>query len=176
MAGPSGRGLPACSVGVVPTIFCLDFAFAFVLHAFGVRMLARQDAFCAGTKQPGLIFASSAVSGVGSAILLYPFDLVRQMTVPSAHSSFAASTIPYMCVYMGCYFSIRDERASNLQKLGIATGSSSLAAAVELPFDRAKMANAGNMRNAIGTTALRIPLASLLLVSYDHVLLSLNKQ
>ena len=51
-----------------------------------------------------------------------------------------------------------------------------LAAAVELPFDRAKMAIAGNMRNAIGTTALRIPLASLLLVSYDHVLLSLNKQ
>lgn len=157
-------------------IFCLDFAFAFALHALGVRAADRRLAFTEQGRHIGWIFGSSAAAGLGSATLLYPFDIVRQTTVPSGarYGSFAVSTIPYMAVYMGCYFALRDERAPIARKLAIAAGASTLAAAAELPFDRAKLAISGSARMALLTTGLRIPLASLLLVSYDHVLLSVK--
>ena len=152
----------------------MDFAFAFALHALGVRALGQREAFTVGGRHIGWIFSSSTAAGLGSAAMLYPFDIVRQTTVPSGarYGSFAVSTIPYMAIYMGCYFSLRDEHSPMGQKLAIAAGASTLAAAVEMPFDRAKLAISGSARMALITTGLRIPLASLLLVSYDHVLLS----
>ena len=153
-------------------MFCLDFAFAFALHAIATRALKKQEYFLSDGRNVGWIFCSSVASGFGSACLLYPFDIVRQTVVPGSHTSFAFSTVPYMGVYMGLYFTLRDEKASNLQKLALAAGSSTAAAAAELPFDKAKLAISGSTRMAMITTGLRIPLASLLLVSYDHMLLS----
>ena len=38
-----------------------------------------------------------------AAAVLYPFDIVRQMTVAKGVSSFALSTIPFFSVYIGTY-------------------------------------------------------------------------
>ena len=115
-------------------------------------------------------FGLGAVAGVGSAIALYPFDIVRMSVLQKGKSHFAFSTIPYMSIYLGTYFTLRDERGSFLENFALANVSAGLGAAAEIPFDQAKLNISGSTRMAIVTTALRIPLAALLLVSYDQIL------
>ena len=103
-------------------------------------------------------FGLGAVAGVGSAIALYPFDIVRMSVLQKGKSHFAFSTIPYMSIYLGTYFTLRDERGSFLENFALANVSAGLGAAAEIPFDQAKLNISGSTRMAI------------VLVSYDQIL------
>ena len=123
-------------------MFCLDFACAFAVHG----LLASR--FSDRTQcEPAFAFGSGALAGGVAAVLLYPFDVVRMSTVARGTSHFALSTIPFMSVYLGVYFSQPrlERRAKPLRvKAGWALASTAAAAAAELPFDRAKIAMAGD--------------------------------
>jgi hypothetical protein len=182
-------------------MFCLDFALAFISHAtlcrfIGVRLSeapsektnpkgikALGQAHCndsnAGqrtriilSEKPYYAFGLGAVAGSAAAVGLYPFDIVRAMSVAKNQSSFAFSTIPFMTVYLGLYFS-RDRLAgeSPSTKFSNALLASCAAALCELPFDHAKVNISGGSRwTAAAATALRVPLAAALLVAYDRIL------
>ena len=160
-------------------MFCLDFAFAFIVHGMIVKWSQSEGRFMThsatstpATSTPGVAwtFGLGAVSGVGSAIALYPFDIVRMSVLEKGKSHFAFSTVPYMSIYLGTYFTLRNERGTFLEKFALANVSAGLGAVAELPFDQAKLNISGSTRMAIVTSALRIPLAALLLVSYDQIL------
>jgi hypothetical protein len=159
-------------------MFCLDFAFAFIVHGMIVKWSQSEGRFMthSATSTPGVTpgvawtFGLGAVSGVGSAIALYPFDIVRMSVLEKGKSHFAFSTVPYMSIYLGTYFTLRNERGTFLEKFALANVSAGLGAVAELPFDQAKLNISGSTRMAIVTSALRIPLAALLLVSYDQIL------
>merc|ERR1740117_689861 len=94
-------------------------------------------------------------------------------TVPTGTSHFAASTVPFMSVYLGVYFAARPHHDGSLRSnAGCALASTAAAAAVELPFDRAKIAITGSVRSAALTSALRVPLGAAPLLAYDQVLSS----
>ena len=177
-------------------MFCLDFAFAFAAHMAMVRWTCTEEIFSTdrltldGTNAPPshssvgektatnrsripVVFGIGAVAGATSALLLYPFDLVRQFALKGEpRSHFAYSTIPFMCVYTGTYFWWRKPQAKFSEKLAWAAVATTTATIAELPFDHTKIAvNAGSVRLAVITSGLRIPLASLLLVAYDQILL-----
>ena len=166
-------------------MFCLDFAFAFFIHGIIVKYTHNEHRFLTNLKQspPPSSFPSTSVgpriawtyglgglSGLGAAIALYPFDIVRMSVIEKGKSHFAFSSIPYMSVYLGTYFIIRDEKWTFLEKFGFANVAAGLGAVAELPFDQAKVAISGSTRMAVITTGMRIPLAALLLVSYDQIL------
>lgn len=149
-------------------MFCLDFGCAFVVHHLLASRLSDRTQ-CA----PAFTFGSGALAGGVAAVVLYPFDIVRMTTVAAGTSHFAASTIPFMSVYLGVYFLQPrvERRAKPLQhKAGWALAATSAAAAVELPFDRAKIAMAGSLRSAAAASALRVPLGAALLLAYDQIL------
>ena len=153
-------------------MFCLDFAFAFAAHLAMVRALGSEPDFARG-KPSAAVLTLGGLAGLASAGLLWPFDLVRMSTVPKGRSSFAFSTVPYMGVYLGTYFSVRRPEQSFAEKILLAGGAATLGAAAELPFDAAKLSiNMGDKRMAAATTAMRVPLAALLLVSYDKIQMS----
>ena len=151
-------------------MFCLDYACAFFVHS----ILASR--FDDGTQcHPVFAFASGGFAGGVAAIALWPFDVVRQTTVAPGTSHFAFSSIPFMSVYLGIYFlQHREDRCAKPigEKAQIAVVATSAAAAAELPFDRAKIAIAGNLRSAALASALRVPLGAGLLLAYDQILSS----
>jgi hypothetical protein len=115
-------------------MFCLDFAAAFIIH---YQLAARFDP--STQSNPLFTFTSGALSGAAAAVALYPFDIVRQMTVAPGTSHFAFSTIPFMTAYLGIYMlQPQGERQQKpfKHKLAWALASTTAAAAVELPFDR----------------------------------------
>ena len=149
-------------------MFCLDFAAAFIVH---YQLASRFD--ISTQSSPLFTFTSGFLSGAASAVALYPVDIVRQMTVAPGTSHFAFSTIPFMTAYLGIYLlQPQKERQQKpfKDKLGWALASTTVAAAVEFPFDRAKHNMAGSFRTAALTNALRIPLGSLMLIAYDQML------
>ena len=146
-------------------MFCLDFAAAFIVH----YQLASRVAISTQS-EPLFAFSSAALSGATAAVALYPFDFVRQMNV-APH--FAFSTIPFMTAYLGIYLlQPHNERREKpfKDKLAWSLASTTVAAAAEFPFDRAKHNMAGGFRAAALTNALRIPLGSLMLIAYDQIL------
>ena len=92
-------------------MFCLDYALSFALysalHSCAVR---RKWPGVEDPRRPQLAFSAAAggFAGLGSALLLYPFDFVRQTSVAKGTSSFALSSIPFTAVYLGVYFCSRD--------------------------------------------------------------------
>ncbi len=149
-------------------MFCLDFAAAFIIH---YQLASRVDV--STQSAPMFAFTSGALSGVTAAVALYPFDIVRQMSVAPGTSHFAFSTIPFMTAYLGLYLlQPQNERRQKpfKEKLAWALASTTVAAAVEFPFDKAKHSMAGGMRAAALANGLRIPLGSLLLIAYDQIL------
>ena len=149
-------------------MFCLDFAAAFVVH---YQLASRLDPSLQAN--PVFAFGSAALSGAAAAVALYPFDIVRQMSVAPGTSHFALSTIPFMTAYLGLYMlQPQSERRQKplKSKLGWALASTTVAAAVEFPFDKAKHAMSGGLRSAALATALRVPLGSLMLIAYDQIL------
>mmetsp|Transcript_1590 Transcript_1590/g.3373 ORF Transcript_1590/g.3373 Transcript_1590/m.3373 type:complete len:159 (-) Transcript_1590:171-647(-) len=155
-------------------MFCLDYACAFFVH------YALASPWSEATQaHPAFTFGSGAVAGAAAAIALYPFDIVRQTTVAPGSSHFAFSTIPFMSAYLGIYFMqpYSERQAKPFKtKVGWALGATSVAAAVELPFDSAKISISGTLRSAALATALRVPLGSALLLAYDQILSSANKR
>jgi len=166
-------------VPVIPLLsqygmFCLDFAAAFIVH---YQLVSRVD--LSTQSRPLFTFASGAFAGAAAAVALYPFDIVRQLTVAPGTSHFAFSTIPFMTAYLGIYFlqpqSERQQQAFKT-KFGWALGATTVAAAVEFPFDKAKHSMAGSLRYAALANVLRIPLGSLMLIAYDQILSSGNSR
>ena len=150
-------------------MFCLDFAAAFVVHYnLASRVSESTQSNCMFT------FSSGALAGGLSAIVLYPFDFVRMSTVAPGTSHFAFGTVPFMSIYLGCYFlqPITDRQNKPLaNKVCWAMAATSLAAVVETPFDRAKISMVGgSLRTAAVASALRVPLGSALLLAYDQIL------
>jgi hypothetical protein len=148
------------------------------------------------TQPGGSHFIAGGISGLAAAVALYPFDFVR-MTTTKGGSHFAASTIPYMSMYIGenqtslaepsaktasyqmpgVYF-LNPGRANEIEsdepqpfssKVAWALGAASCASAIEFPFDRSKHQMLGSMRNAAFAAALRVPLGALLLIGYDQI-------
>ena len=149
-------------------MFCLDFAAAFIVH----YQLASRVAISTQS-EPLFAFSSAALSGATAAVALYPFDFVRQMNVAPGTSHFAFSTIPFMTAYLGIYLlQPHNERREKpfKDKLAWSLASTTVAAAAEFPFDRAKHNMAGGLRAAALTNAIRIPLGSLMLIAYDQIL------
>ena len=151
-------------------MFCLDFAAAFIVH---YQLASR---FGISTQSdPLFTFTSGALSGATAAVALYPFDIVRQMTVAPGTSHFAFSTIPFMTAYLGIYMmQPQSERRQKpfKNKLAWAVASTTVAAAVEFPFDRAKHSMAGSLRAAAFANAFRIPLGSLMLIACVMLLIN----
>lgn len=118
-------------------MFCLDYAVAFFAHCSVASNFSEST-----QSHPLFTFPAGALAGGIAAVALYPFDIVRQVAVSPGHSSFAFSTIPFMTAYLGVYFlqPHSERRRKPLQEKTLwALGSTSVAAAVELPFDRAKI-------------------------------------
>ena len=80
-------------------MFCLDYAISFVAH-YALASRCGDDT----ASNPLFTFTSGAVAGRIAAIVLYPFAIVRMTTVPAGTSHFAMSTVPFMSVYLGFYF------------------------------------------------------------------------
>jgi len=155
-------------------MFCLDFAAALLVH-YQLAMLVHPST----QSSPFFTFPSGAFSGLMAAVMLYPFDLVRQMTVAPGTSHFAHSTVPYMTVYLGLYLlqPQSDRQKKSLpEKLVWAVGATSVAAAVEFPLDQAKHKMAGSMRSAAMANAFRVPFGSLMLIAYDRALTTGNEK
>lgn len=152
-------------------MFCLDYAVAFFAHCT-IASNFSEDV----QAHPLFTFPVGAIAGGTAAVLLYPFDIVRQSTVAAGQSHFAFSTIPFMSAYLGIYFlqPRRERHAKSLQDKTVwAVGSCAAAAAVELPFDKAKIAMAGGtLRAAAVANGLRVPLGAALLLAYDQILSS----
>jgi hypothetical protein len=145
-------------------MFCLDFAAAFIVH---FQLASRFD--LSTQSHPLFTFSSGCLSGFTAAVALYPFDIVRQMTVAPGTSHFAFSTIPFMTAYLGIYMlqpQVERQQKPFKNKLAWAFASTSVAAAVEFPFDKAKHSMAGSLRAAALANAFRIPLGSLMLIAY----------
>ena len=155
-------------------MFCLDFAFAFFVHAACIKWSKSEEHLLQSFKSSKFLytFGFGSVAGVGSAVALYPFDIVRMTVLEKGNNHFAFSTIPYMTFYLGTYFALRKRSDTFSTKFAYATGASLGAAVVEFPFDKAKLSIAQTKNMALLTTGMRIPLAALLLVSYDQILLS----
>lgn len=124
---------------------------------------------------------------------LYPFDVVRQLTVPPGTSSFALSNIPFFAVLFSAHFSLRTimldrndtvnvdgdvgggrsrrpAPALDTRKVGQAALATALACLAEAPFDKAKREITGSSwRRLAQLTALRIPLGTCLLLAYDTI-------
>ncbi|ORY30661.1 hypothetical protein BCR33DRAFT_724200 [Rhizoclosmatium globosum] len=154
-------------------MFCLDFITSFAAHhvlvSFAPESIASDSRFQ---------YSAACLAGLTSAIVLYPFDLVRKATVPSNQTTFAMSTIPFATCYLGIYFVNRDAE-SVPSRVKWAVVSSVVGVAVELPFDAAKW---GMFRNAsrvttsaVMTTVLRVPLAVGLLLAYDQFGIGIRK-
>ncbi|KAJ1415195.1 hypothetical protein B484DRAFT_454615 [Ochromonadaceae sp. CCMP2298] len=170
MEGTCNRATEFCCP---PTMFCLDYGVAFWAHVAFCQYVTPSTEWDGSTAlSPLLTFSSGAFAGAVAATSLYPFDLVRQMTVQPGQSHFALSTIPFMTVYFGLYFMQPGNRleAPLSQRVAWGAGSTAIAALVELPFDHAKINMVGGLRNAAVTAAIRIPLGTFLLVGYDHIL------
>jgi hypothetical protein len=158
-----GDGIQKCQ-----QMFCLDFAAAFIIH---YQLASRVDV--STQSKPVFAFTSAALSGAAAAVALYPFDVVRQMSVAPGTSHFAFSTIPFMTAYLGIYLlQPHDERRQKpfKGKLAWSLAATTVAAAVEFPFDKAKHNMVGGFRAAALANALRIPLGSLMLIAYDQIL------
>ena len=159
-------------------MLCLDYGVAFFAHYHLSRFISddlpNDDVGGAETRNPHplLMFSSGALSGVFAAVVLYPIDLVRQSTVPKGHSHFSYSTIPFMTIYLGFYFSQPGNRRdkSLSEKLTWAVPATTAAALAELPFDKAKIAMIGSLRTAGAAALIRVPLGTALLLIYDHIL------
>ena len=160
-------------------MFCLDFALSFACFGFATSEAKRRG--YEPWDAPGGAYGLGALSGLFAATALYPFDLVRQIALddkaPVAASAairtkpqFAASAVPFSALYFGLYFQGRggdDAPAPIAQRVARAFGASGAALAVELPFDKAKLAIAGGARNAALFSLLRWPLSALLLVAFE---------
>jgi hypothetical protein len=150
-------------------MFCMDYVLSFAFHFAASKLLCRASS---GNDVPSslpLNLTIGAISGLFSACALYPFDFVRQMSVGPGASSFAYSSIPFTSLYLGFYFTVRDED-SIASRIGWATVSTSMGCVAEFPFDKAKHSMMqGNMRSAMLAAGLRIPLGAFLLVAYDQV-------
>ena len=150
-------------------MFCLDFATAFIAH-FAVASRVSDEL----QAHPLFSFPAGAAAGGVAAVLLYPFDIVRQTTVAPGSSHFAFSTIPFMSAYLGIYMlQPRAERQNKplSTRAAWAMGSTAVAAVVELPFDKAKInITGGTLRSAALANALRVPLGAALLLAYDQIL------
>jgi hypothetical protein len=149
----------------------MDYVLSFAFH-FGATKLFRCISPETNLSSPSALplnFAVGTLSGLLSACALYPFDFVRQMSVGPGVSSFAYSSIPFTTLYLGVYFSMRDEE-SIASRIGWAITSTSLGCVAEFPFDKAKHSMMqGNMRSAMLAAGVRVPLGSFLLVAYDQV-------
>ncbi|GBG29237.1 Hypothetical Protein FCC1311_054592 [Hondaea fermentalgiana] len=173
-------------------MFCLDYALAFAVHYVlcGSRPAAPDANTPAtpgsadltgatGEKSDGGVprwareTTAGAAAGLAAAVALYPFDVLRQSAVQRGTSSFAASTVPFMAVYLGIFFTaVPSERPAEFStKARTAVAAATAAAVVEFPLDKAKHAIAGGNRGmALATSAARIPLSAFLLLAYDHML------
>ena len=147
-------------------MFCLDYAVAFVAHC------SLSSWFSDATQaHPLFTFSAGAAAGGVAAVALYPFDIVRQTTVAPGTSHFAFSTIPFMSAYLGIYFMQSERKSKPLrERAAWALGATSAAAAVEFPFDNAKIAISGSVRSAAIANGLRVPLGAALLLAYDQIL------
>ena len=150
--------------GLSTEIFCLDFAVAFTSHYYLL------DGFQTFVHHPKPLhqFSLGALAGLSSALVIFPIDVVRHSTSPQ--KSFAWSSITFTSVYLGLYFSFRKETPAS--QLGWAALSSTLAVIAEYPLDYAKRNMFGHSSLAYLTNAMRIPLATALLFSYDQIILA----
>ena len=156
-------------------MFCLDYAIAFFSHSILCHLMLSPPPPSSTTKSINSFvhFPLGCAAGFSAACALFPFDIVRMTTVPSGVSHFAYSTIPFMSVYLGVYFTRDTNTRANepfINKICWATGATALAAGIELPFDKSKInISGGSMKSAATTTAMRIPLGALLLIAYDQI-------
>lgn len=156
-------------------MFCLDYAVAFCAH-YAIASNVSESTQC----HPLFTFPVGAAAGGIAAVLLYPFDIVRQSTVAPGQSHFAFSTVPFMAAYIGIYF-LQPRWERDAKPLGEralwAVGATAAAAAAELPFDRSKIAiTGGNLRSAAVANGLRVPLGAALLLAYDQILSSTSRR
>ena len=119
---------------LIYNMFCLDFAFAFIVHGLIVKWSHSEHRFLQSSSRSPIslsnidftklafTFGLGGIAGFGSAVALYPFDIVRMSVLEKGSSHFAYSTIPYMSVYLGSYFMLRDERSSFGSKFLLANG------------------------------------------------------
>ncbi|KAI8844087.1 hypothetical protein BJ741DRAFT_660149 [Chytriomyces cf. hyalinus JEL632] len=156
-------------------MFCLDFLTTFAFHYIIKRVNETHTRI--DTESALFHYTSASASGLLSALILYPFDLVRIATVPTNQTTFAYSTIPFSTVYLGLYFSNRDATSVE-SRFQWALTSSLLGVCVELPFDKAKWGMFRNARagSALLTTGLRVPLAMALLLVYDEFGIGLKRR
>lgn len=163
-------------------MFCLDFALSFAFFGYASSESKKRGYDPWRAPYP---FALGTLSGLFAATALYPFDLVRQIAlddgktprsalergaarVVTTKPQFAASSIPFSCLYFGLYFSGAGGDAPPLhERVARALGASGVALSAELPFDKAKIAIAGGPRNAALFSLLRWPFYSLLLVAFE---------
>ena len=93
------------------------------------------------------------------------------LQVPSS-SCFSKLQTPYLPQTAHVFPQPQSERQQKpfASKLGWALASTTVAAAAELPFDKAKHSISGGLRSAALTNTIRIPLGSLMLIAYDQIL------
>lgn len=162
-------------------MFCLDFALSFACFGYATSESKKRGY---DLWRAPYVFGLGALSGLFAATALYPFDLVRQIALDDGAApgrraagggaravtttpQFAASSIPFSCLYFGLYFSGASGDAPVQERVARAFGASGVALAAELPFDKAKIAIAGGARNAALFSLLRWPFCSLLLVAFE---------
>ena len=167
-------------------MFCADYIACFVFHAGASAFLPTRfvDAFTAGSgkaSSPGAPFIFGAFVGTASALAVYPFDVVRASVQPGVRGAAALgsfSVVPYAAVWFGLYFSGRDETCLSSQVTwGLA--SSTAAALAEAPFDHAKremFRGSSAVAARVATSALWIPFATVILVTYDRALSERRKR
>ena len=147
-------------------MFCLDYGISFATFL----LLTRYKPLYKYHNSPFFLFPCAALSGSVSAMVIYPFDIIRQATVPKGKSTFAFSTIPFTSIYLGLYMWQRDP-SSLVSQCKWAIISTCIANVVEFPLDSSKLSiSGGNMYRAITISALKIPMSSFLLVAFDFVL------
>ena len=155
-------------------MFCADYIGAFIFHAginFGLwKTTTTRSASSSQFKI--LNYVHGAGSGVMSALIIYPFDFVRQGAITSSKASIKhnLAVVPYATVFFGIYFSNRDAKSLPSQ-MRWALMSASMAVLAELPFDKAKRDMFGSAKATLLANSLFVPFGALLLVMYDKALM-----
>ena len=162
-------------------MFCADYIASFVHH--GLIQLLVHEGILDGERLRRALGSSAAfhpacgaAAGVLAAASVYPFDFVRRGVIAGgATFAHSLSVVPYSAAFFGVYFAARDATSLRSQ-CGWAVAATAAAAAVEVPFDRAKMSLMGSRRTMLFVSALYVPFGALMLVMYDKASLRLNSK
>ena len=161
-------------------MFCADYIASFVHHGFLQLLVSRGyvdgDRLRRVLPPAALHPACGACAGFLAACSVYPFDFVRRGIIAGGASfAHSLSVVPYSAAFFGLYFAGRDPSSLRSQ-CGCALAASAAAAAVEVPFDRAKMALMGSRRTMLFVSALYVPFGALMLVMYDKASVRLDSK